>query len=37
MTTQVNEFHQDQIALISQMYPGVYTQIAPHQGMVYNL
>ncbi|XWS33730.1 hypothetical protein CRYUN_Cryun22dG0108600 [Craigia yunnanensis] len=31
MTTQMNEL-EDQMALISQMYPGVYTQIAPQQG-----
>ncbi|XVE82667.1 hypothetical protein DITRI_Ditri16bG0024300 [Diplodiscus trichospermus] len=31
MTTQMNEL-QDQMVLISQIYPGVYTQIAPHQG-----
>ncbi|XP_022741552.1 homeobox-leucine zipper protein ATHB-40-like isoform X2 [Durio zibethinus] len=31
MTTQMNELH-DQMALISQMYPGVYSQIAPQQG-----
>ncbi|EOX91160.1 hypothetical protein QUC31_002980 [Theobroma cacao] len=28
---QMNEL-EDHMALISQMYPGVYTQIAPHQG-----
>ncbi|XP_022752124.1 homeobox-leucine zipper protein ATHB-40-like [Durio zibethinus] len=31
MTTQMNEL-QDHMALISQMYPGVYTQIVPQQG-----
>ncbi|XVE87266.1 hypothetical protein DITRI_Ditri18aG0103000 [Diplodiscus trichospermus] len=31
MTTQMNEL-EDHMALISQMYPGVYTQIAPQQG-----
>ncbi|XVF15715.1 hypothetical protein REPUB_Repub09cG0179600 [Reevesia pubescens] len=31
MTTQMNDL-EDQMALISQMYPGVYTQIASQQG-----
>ncbi|TYH44709.1 hypothetical protein ES332_D11G213500v1 [Gossypium tomentosum] len=31
MTSQMNE-HEDHIALISQIYPGFYTQIATHQG-----
>ncbi|XWS42022.1 hypothetical protein CRYUN_Cryun17cG0133000 [Craigia yunnanensis] len=31
MTTQMNEL-EDQMALISQLYPGVYTQMAPQQG-----
>lgn len=31
MTSQMSE-HEDHVALISQIYPGFYTQIATHQG-----
>ncbi|GMI86415.1 homeobox protein 21, homeobox-2 [Hibiscus trionum] len=31
MATQMKEL-EEHMALISQMYPGVYTQVAPHQG-----